>query len=667
MLDGVERIEWYDDEIPEWLHSLADGSGPDDEAEFLEDVPIELMRESEICDDSVKAVPFLVRLAAEAPRRRGPIAGVLAMIVSRDFETPVHSDRARAAVAEHIDTIVALAGDADTGVRKGAYLVLGRCGGPAEVLLDRWRVEPDVDARTALLLGLVAHVPDVVESVLFDGSPKERLAAGVALRRAGRPFPAGAAAALASAVSAGADLEPGIVMLPVRELVAENQDEAFVAEYEAAIVHPDEPGMADGGSALIARCGKSRSAPQRLVPGLGPLLLNGPDPETRKRAMLAVAICGRAAATVADELAELTAALPGAARDTRAVPEFWALKTLVRLNDARWIDPARRFWAAGLRLHLDHEFGFAPVGAEFVAALAAALARVRDDAAGAGLVRTVADLAVAYRPWKEQAARLRPLEPALRAVAGVAPGPVARALYGMGAATIQDLRTMIGEGEDRVGLAAVELFHRSWDVRPLVDTLKARQNVSPDVMVWLLRRALAPRPGRSSIMARLVLGQFARRAPNLLTIESGNVRLAAAQLRLRVGDPGLARELVPAALERTETMEYAATLAVQLRDPALEPLLRNALTGKSVIPAAEALVAVGVDRSEVAGPVLEWLRTCDEFDEIVRVGRALLDPAVLRDLADRDERVAAGMWQDERHRDAAREAVRGAGPDGVAE
>lgn len=114
----------------------------------------------------------------------------------------------------------------------------------------------------------------------------------------------------------------------------------------------------------------------------------------------------------------------------------------------------------------------------------------------------------------------------------------------------------------------------------------------------------------------------------------------------------------PSARDRPQ---HAVRIAIELRDPALAPVLRGQLAGPVTPLVARALLDLGVDRADLTEPVLRWLTGCDEHDPIVEACTDLLDRTTLprlRDLADSDERVATGgdhssaIWRDERHRDA---------------
>lgn len=167
MFDGIDAAQWYDPEVRHWLVALAGGTRPG----------------------------------------RGHLTTLLSVIVSAHFETPQHSAHARAAVIEHLPQLLALARDTDPLVRAPAYLTLGRCGGPAEVLWRQLQAEQDRSARIALLIALGAVDRDraaaVLATAVYEDSPATRLAAMLALHRAGQTLPAGTAAALAEAVEAG--------------------------------------------------------------------------------------------------------------------------------------------------------------------------------------------------------------------------------------------------------------------------------------------------------------------------------------------------------------------------------------------------------------------------------------------------------------------------------
>ncbi|GIJ72268.1 hypothetical protein [Virgisporangium ochraceum] len=666
-----DDVDWKDPDVADWLRGLADDD--DDPA----DLPPSILCDSSLGEDAVAAAPFLVDVAVGAAvgwgradgvehtvERHGAVA-TLAAMVSPEFETRGDSARVRAAVAARVADLAALADDANWLVRAHTYLVLGACDGPADVLLRRWDAETDADARAALLIALPARSPEAAGSVVvpavLGGAPSHRLAGAVGLHRAGLPFPAGAGAAVAAALRAGGKISEELVRDPVREFLVDSADEAFVADLLTDVSRQREPVSPDVGYALDDRVGRSRREPGRVLPVVAPLLHHG-DPETRRMAAERMHEGGRAAAAFADDLARLAGVLPERSATRLVSPEVLALSTLVRLNDPRWVEPACRTWKARRALDLSHDFGYLPLGADLLATIGAAFAAADGPRVVAGLAGAVALLAGATRSWDAQRRLLRSLEPTLRAAATVAPVPTSTALLHLGLADERDLRTVAADDDaGTAAAAAVALLRRTGDAGPLAAALR-RRNPTVDVAAGILRPVLltGDGPGEAALTA---LAELIRPLPMDASVP---MRLLAAHVLLRSGDPVEATRLVPVGLTHWLAHEHALRIAVELRDPALEPALRDHLTGPQTPLAARALLALGVGRADVTGPVLHWMAGCDEYDPIVAACTDLLDPMALprlRDLADSDGRAARGgihssvIWRDERHRDAVRAGV----------
>jgi hypothetical protein len=657
---GVDDIDWYDPEVADWLRGLA---GADEPA----DMPPSILSDSCLGEDAVTATPFLLDLAAGGSGLRDEAVATLAMMVSPEFETRRESARVRAAVASRVTDLAPLADDGSWSVRTHAYLVLGRCEGPADVLLRRWDAETDPDARAALLIALPARSAEAAERVVvpavLGGAPSDRLAGAVGLHRAGLPFPAGAGAAVAEALRAGATVSDEVVREPVVELVGAADDEAFVADLLADVAWQREPVSPDLGYAVDNRVERSRRAPGWVLPAFRPLLRHG-DPETRRIAAERLHEGGRVAAAFADDLAGLAGALPDRTATRLVGPEVLALSTLVRLNDPRWVEPACRAWAARLPLDLFHDFGYLPLGPDLLATVEAALTAATDGPrAVAGLAGAVALFAAQTRSWDGQRRLLRSLVPALRAAAAVAPASASTALLHLGAADERDLRTVIAADDDPAVArsAAVELLRRTGDAGPVAAALR-RGNLSVDVTAAILRPLLLT----GDEVSAAALTALTELILSLPLDDSVPLRLLAAHVLLRGGDPAEATRLVPIGLAHPPAREHALRIAVELGDPALEPALRDRRPGPETPLVVRALVALGVDRADLAGPVLRWMARCDEHDPVVTACVDLLDPTALprlRDLADSDRRVGTGgihssaVWRDERHRDAVRVGI----------
>jgi hypothetical protein len=249
--------------------------------------------------------------------------------------------------------------------------------------------------------------------------------------------------------------------------------------------------------------------------------------------------------------------------------------------------------------------------------------------------------------------RLVTLEPVLRAATPLAPTPVRRALLHLGVATETDLHKLIDEGCDIDDAAAHALFARTGQVDPLVAALTRRLATGGYDLAWHLHRCLP---------AATRLGAL---APLLRPLVDGHrlgEGIAAAHLLYRAGETGPAAPLVRAGLAtRSWPAHPAARLAIELREAARQPLLRDCLTTVAALPAVEALLALGCPRREFTGILLGWMSTSDDHATIVRVCREVIDPAalsLLHELIRLDLRpdcggeVTSTSWRDEARVDA---------------
>jgi hypothetical protein len=359
---------------------------------------------------------------------------------------------------------------------------------------------------------------------------------------------------------------------------------------------------------------------------------------------------------VADELAACVEKFPEVTGEHPVTPEHLALRTLRRLNDARWVAPLCRVWAAGPEVEVYGVVGCGPVG-PLVDAFEGELyaAAERGDARVVGGLAGVIGSA-AYRV--EQRGELRRLAPVLRDVLPVAARPVRRVLSRLGVATDAELRASIADGGDAYE-AAVELCRRTGDAGPLGEVLRRRIAGSDRDLAAGLRAALP---------AGVHLAGVVPVVRPLLAASSVEVRVAAAHVLYRAGEPEHALAAARTGLaERSLAARYAAELARELREPSLEPLMRDRLDDQVAgLAAVEALIALGAARAEFTDRVMAWIARADRYDEIVRVCRDVLDPSavpLLHELADRDERVvhagevSSAIWRDEKQREAIRAAI----------
>ncbi|MFG3256728.1 hypothetical protein [Streptomyces sp. NPDC048172] len=175
MLDetgGIDALDWAAlehaygpaDDIPGLLRALASAEAEAEARdEALDTLFSSLCHQGSVYSATAAAVPFLARLALDGPGHRLPLLWLLHG--AADGTGPEHR-RVRRAVATALPSLLALAGDADAGVRRAFVWTVAACAEASLPLLPLLRArldeEDDAEARADLVtaLGLLDPSPD---------------------------------------------------------------------------------------------------------------------------------------------------------------------------------------------------------------------------------------------------------------------------------------------------------------------------------------------------------------------------------------------------------------------------------------------------------------------------------------------------------------------------
>ncbi|WP_051167564.1 hypothetical protein [Actinoplanes sp. N902-109] len=352
-------IEWGDLEhaygkaldTPELLRQAA---SPDEEVAeaAVSELYGSIFHQGTVYPATVAAVPVLAGLARTAPHGRAGLVWMLGQLADPQHAYGRSFPAVRAAVAAQAPELQALLDDDQAGVREAAAYAVARAAPDAAVLWQRWHGEGQAPVRASLALALgvadpAGAGPVLAEAVLRD-APPVRVAAAMALLRAGREWPAGAVDAIVTALDDGAELEYCWAHSPdwTDELLPGAPDPLALLDRWLRATRP-----ATRGTALWAAsqwCDESRSAPVRVVP-LVAAAMQDPDPSVREKAVVALAHLGAAAQPYADDLAQLAADYPAVADATAYTVQYHAVGALARLGDPRWVEPVCVAAAAGHR------------------------------------------------------------------------------------------------------------------------------------------------------------------------------------------------------------------------------------------------------------------------------------------------------------------------------
>ncbi|MCW3814678.1 hypothetical protein ONA91_09445 [Micromonospora sp. DR5-3] len=666
MLNRLDEIDWTRlthaygtaEDVPDLLRALA-SDDEDEVEEALSEIIGSIFHQGTVYSATVPAVPILVELASAARHQRSEILATVGMLADPHHAYGDEAEEVREAVRAQADRLAALLADPDPQVRADAAYTVAQCGDrlPAALLRARWAIEevPSVRASLALALGLrdPGGAADLLAAALQQEEPPVRVAAVVAIHRAGLPWPAGAVEAFAAAFDPEVELDYNWQREgeALDELVSE-ADERFVVDLLGRLLTAAPPARKAAAYAIGERCRQLRSAPALLLPLLGPAL-HDPDEGVRAEVVGVLRTAGPASAPYADDLAQVAAGWPAVVDATGYTPQQRAVETLAMLADPRWVDVICAVWAGG------HEVRLPVAEPPFSAAV---LSAARGRLAGADNPVLVTGLATLLERWGPAASAA---VPELVTALPVAPARVAAALAAMGAApepAVPELRRAASQGDVRAG---VVLWRATGDVEPVVAAVARQLDAGPNGDDWRLRQAFDAVPALDALLPRL---RSYLTGVALETEAERYAQLLAARSVLELADDGDA--VLPTVQAVLGTGWWAASAAADLvarfPDPAYEPALWK-LLDERVGPVApvRALWRIGVSPDDLA-PVLVrlveegWTRgvlpLLAEMD-----ARSVL--SALRDLAERDARVITGgvvvdtAWQDEQLRHDLREAV----------
>jgi hypothetical protein len=655
---GLDEVTWSGlahgqgpaENMPELLRRLASDDA-DTVAEAHHELNSCLLHQHTVYQATAVAVPFLAELARTARHRRHDLVWLLGMLGDNRHAYAGAVDAVVAAVSAQDDLLATLLDDDDARVREAA--AYAAAGASAEVVWRRWSAESDPKARASLALALGLVNADAVQPTLADavrhGAPPVRLAAAVALLRAGYAWPDGTVATLVDAIDDGAEIPYAWAggWDWYSELLEEAEPPVMVRLLDLMLRLGNAKTRETGVFALEARCLEERSAPALLVPLLAPVVADAEtDAEAREAALWGLRTAGIAAAPFADAIAAIAARYPDVASQRRKNPEFKAVATLMRLGDPRWVGPLCAA-AAGV--------GSSPFrgGARCSPAV---LAEVR-RAIGADPA-TANTLAPIIAEWGPEAAAAVP--ELLATLPHTGPDVVAT-LLALGAEpdAVPHLRTL---AYDRGNLhAAAVIWHLTGDPEPILDLLTR----------WLAEASHSVPAAASSISAwgsfvpplLLAARSHLTGVPERTTNEQER-QILAARIVAAVDGPELALPTVEAILAAGSAGARAAAgfIADLARsDPAsvahLAASLRDGL--RSIwtrLEAAQALARLGTPTAELAAPLVRGVTDHARQSglETILELRAVETIPGLSELLASDERLFIGgidgddrVWADE--------------------
>jgi hypothetical protein len=660
MLAGLDDVEWADlshfrgsaVDTPDLLRQLA-SEDAGEAWDALGELAERILMYGEVYPATIAAIPFLAEIARSAPHHRHEALWMLGTMVD-----PGHVEssppEAQAALAGQTQVFVELLDDGDARVREAAAYAAAQAGVAPAALWSRWQVEDDPAARASLALALGLLDPVDAEPVLIDvvvhGPPAVRVAAAMALRRAGRDCPDGTGAAVASAIDEGATIPYGwaynsnwfheLLMVPA----------AVATDLFSHTMRSRKPETVE--TALLAmrqRCEEQRSAPAIFVPLLAPLLRSKSG---RWDVMYALRSMGVAAAQFADVIAGWAARFPKVAGEPRITTEYMAVQTLMRLGDPRWIDPFRAGVSA-VSGHIPE-----PSGARFnPASLAAVRSRLAREPASVNVLGSV------LASWGVDAA---PAVPELLAAIPRAGRAAAWALMKIGhddAVALPHLREIVAHGDAE---AAAAIRRLTGDAQPLLDLLLAA--LTEGEASW--PSSLPALDGLADVIGPLLpTARKYLRGAAFATAPGRKRQLLAARV-VAVVEPAAVLPTVRAILaEDRYQARAAANLIADLAQADrrvvadFEPDLRQRLGDPhSRLAAARALARLGVPTEDLATALVAGITDPDEpdgVDTILELRATETIPA-LEELLASDERFVTGtdhVWTDEMLQERMRAAI----------
>jgi hypothetical protein len=668
MLDGLDDVAWGGlthaygsaEDTAEMLRQAASEDG-EMAAEAVSDLHGSIFHQGTVYPATVAAVPFLALLAQCAPYRRDDFVWMLGMLADPRHAYGEAFPRTRAAVAEQGQIFVTLLDDNDARVREAAAYAAVRADTTAEALWRQWAVESDPAVQASLTLALGEVDPGAAGAVLADvaahGCPEVRVAAAVALLRAGLPWSDGTIAAVVDAIDEGAKVAYSWARGAdwYEELLVTPPTSVAVEILRQMLGSRNPKTRKAGIWAMGERCNAWRSAPAVFVPMVAPAV-HDPDPDVRGEAIGALRRAGAVAGRYADVLASVAAGFPDVAGERGFTVEYQATATLLRLGDPRWIEPVCEAAARG------HQVRFLLGGARFSPTV---LAAVRD--------RLVADptradvLAGALGQWGADAATAVP--DLLTAMPHAGP-QVAAALLELGQdvpAALPHLRTRVAEtGDLRAGMA---VWRMTGDAEPTLGALHAalvRGGNAPPTSAFISEMGAILLPLLPAARNHLT-GTAARTYPQRET------QILAARLVAATTEPQAVLPTVRAVLAGGHTpARAAADLIADLThaDPTgaaiLEPDLRHRLDDPwNRLAAARALARLGAPTAELAGPLVSGITDYGGRFALTIILELCAVEAIpaLEKLVDQDERLSVSgsyddlVWADELLRERVGRAI----------
>lgn len=658
MLDGLDAIAWGElshaygsaHDTPGLLRRAGSEDG-EEASEAISDLHGTIFHQGTVYPATVPAVRFLVELAARAAHRRADFVWMLGMLADDRHAYGADFAPVRAAVGAELEPLVVLFDDADPRVREAAAYATAKAGVTAEPLWRRWAVEDDPAARATLALALGevdAAAGAVLDDAALHGGPRLRVAAAVALLRAGLDWPAGTIPALVAAIdddaavawawARGAQWSEELVVAPSAPVAVE------VVRHLLRSGHPRT--RAAGLWALRARCDALRSAPPVFVPLVAPLL-DDPDPGVRDSVMDVLRQAGAAAGQFADVVADVAGRFPDTAGERGFTVEYRSVETLHRLGDPRWVEPVCQAAGRG------HRFRFMPGAVRCTPEVLAAVQR--------RLVAHPADaevLAGFVGHWGTKAAAL---VPDLLAAVPYAGAQIAETLLMLGHddhAAVPHWRTRAVETGD-LG-AALAVLRLTGDTDVLLRTLRAI--LAGDVRVQ--RTQMPDLSGFGDDLSPLLPVAAAHLTGAAERVHpQRDKQILAARVAAAVSGPEAVLATVEAVLVAGDApagraADFIADLA--LVSPAavahLAPRLRERLDDRlSRLPAARALARLGTPTAELTGPLSRGITDYGDRPglAIILELRAVGTITAMEELLERDERSGVGstaddiVWADE--------------------
>jgi len=614
---------------------------------------------------TVAAVPFLIDAALRARHERAYQVISIGMLADPHHSYGDDFPAVQAAVREHAGPLAALLHDDDDEVRAAVVYLAAQTGAVhSGELAELWESAEETQLRVALLFAFAVSDPmgssATLRDALDDDEPEVRLAAALALQRAGLPWPDGAVEALVDVFEQEADLpyEWHAEAEPTTELVL-NASDAVRDDLLGRLLQAEVPARETALWVLGELFRARRGARKRFVPLLGPLLA---DTQTCKAAVDLLSNAGRAAGRYRDELAAIAAGYPDVAASEGFTLELYAVQTLMRLGDPRWVVAACEGARAGGHHHIGRDA--APCNPETLVAVRARLDALPTEAVTTADRAELSTLRAEFARWGQAAAELAPRLRELVPAYGVDVAVVLAALGDDTAVVVGCLRAAAVDG----GVAeAVSLWRITGEAGPVVAAVKrrlefARQAGNADLpdgeprydVEGGLREAVpagAHLRDLADDLRAVAAGEehhlwLRLPATRLLWTGTGETEIPTAVVRQSLGN----EFLVPDALELARLME-AHHLVGDVR-----ALLSD--DGRAGAAAARTLWAFGIPPDDLMPCLLGCLENgfplpaVEALDLIVEMGHAAAVP-VLRELAERDEAlVTAGVesdivWNDE--------------------